>query len=292
MKKMNHQDSGAPRPVPFRPRPISPARRDVIARKSLSLARLLPNIITLSALAAGLTGVRFALAGDFAAAVLAIMLAAVLDGLDGRVARMIGATSRFGAELDSLSDFVAFGVAPALCLYVWGLEDAGRLGWAVSLVYAACMALRLARFNTSLDDAKRPAWTSKYFVGVPAPAAAGLALLPIIANLEFAPRWIHLPWVVAPWLLLVSGLMISRIPTFSSKRLNVANRWLWPVFMSILLIVAGLATEPWLTILVVGVGYFLSIPLTWWTVRRSEGHPTARVINFTPRQNPHDDKGA
>ena len=290
MKRNNRQNLGVLKPLPVRNRPFSPARRELIARKSSSLARLLPNIITLAALASGLSGVRFALAGNFAAAVTAIMLAAVLDGLDGRIARMMGATSRFGAELDSLSDFVAFGVAPALCLYIWGLDNAGRLGWAVSLVYAACMALRLARFNTSLDDTKRPAWTSKYFVGVPAPAAAGLALLPIIANLEFEIYWLHLPWFVVPWMLMVSGLMISRIPTFSTKRLSVANRWLLPVFMGILLVVAGLATEPWLTLLVTGICYLTSIPFTWMAARRSEGRNSARVINFTPRGHNTDEK--
>ena len=271
MKKFNRQNFRPLRPLPLGSMMTGAARRDFISRKSPSLARLVPNIITLAALAAGLTGVRYALADNYAAAVLAIMLAGIFDGLDGRVARMMGTTSRFGAELDSLSDFVAFGVAPALCLYLWALDSAGRLGWAVALVYAACMAMRLARFNTNLDDAQRPAWTAKFFVGVPAPAAAGLALVPIIAKLEFDAAFLHSPYVVAPWMLMISGLMISRIPTFSTKRLSVAHRWLLPVFMGIVLVVAGLATEPWLTILMVGLVYLGSIPFTWRAARRMTG---------------------
>src|SRR5258708_21019758 len=162
---------------------------------------------------------RFALEQRYQLAVIAIVIAGVLDGLDGRIARLIGATSKFGAELDSLSDFVCFGVSPALVLYLWVMNHAGRFGWAVVLLFAVCAALRLARFNTALDDDSKPAWTANYFTGVPAPAGAGLAILPLIASFELGRDTFEHPWLIATWTMLVSGLMVSRLPTFAFKRL-------------------------------------------------------------------------
>ena len=247
-----------------------------------SLYRLIPNMVTLAALCAGLTGMRFALENRFTEAFLAVVLAAVLDGLDGRIARMIGATSKFGEELDSLADFVSFGVAPAFILYLWILPpfDGGvtaailsdttiRMSWAVTLIYAASMALRLARFNATLDDQNRPAWMNRYFVGVPAPMASALAFMPMIYQTVIPDLHIRQPLVIDLWLLVVAGLMVSRIPTFSAKRMTLSNQWVVPILMFALVIVAGLATAPWLTFLGVGTLYFLSIPVTWWLAIKS-----------------------
>jgi CDP-diacylglycerol--serine O-phosphatidyltransferase len=246
-------------------------RREGRARRRLrvqSFNRLIPNILTVGALCAGLTAIRFALDERFQLAVLAIVLAAVLDGLDGRVARLIGATSRFGAELDSLSDFVCFGVAPALMLYLWSFVGGGRFGWAMVLLFAVCAALRLARFNTTADDPDRPAWAGNYFTGVPAPAGAGLALLPMIAHFEWDAALFRDPNLVATWLAVVAGLMVSRIPTFAVKRLRVPNRLVLPVLALVGSVVAGLAAEPWMTLVLVGLAYAGSIPWSIAAVRR------------------------
>jgi CDP-diacylglycerol--serine O-phosphatidyltransferase len=228
-----------------------------------SINRLIPNILTLLALCAGLTGVRFALEEHFRLAVLAILVAAVLDGLDGRIARLIGATSKFGAELDSLSDFVCFGVAPAIVLYLWVMNHSGRFGWAVVLIFAVCTALRLARFNTALDDETRPAWTYHYFTGVPAPAGAGLAILPLIASFELESSWFQSPWLVGAWTIVVAGLMVSRIPTYSFKRLRVPHWMVLPILLVVGVVAAGLAAEPWLTLLIIGCAYGASIPMAY-----------------------------
>jgi CDP-diacylglycerol--serine O-phosphatidyltransferase len=233
-----------------------------------SINRLIPNMLTLLALCSGLSAIRFTLEGDFRAAVVAIILAGIIDGLDGRIARLIGATSRFGAELDSLSDFVCFGVVPAILQYIWVMSRAGRIGWAVALIYAVSMALRLARFNTALDDEDRPAWTYNYFTGVPAPAAAALMLLPVIASFELPDGMIDRPGMVGPWILLIAALMVSRIPTFSMKRLRIANRFVLPILLTVVVVAAGLATEPWLTMIGIGLTYMASIPFAYRMANR------------------------
>lgn len=237
-----------------------------------SINRLIPNMLTLLALCSGLSAIRFTLEGDFHAAIVAIILAGIIDGLDGRIARLIGATSRFGAELDSLSDFVCFGIVPAILQYIWVMSRAGRIGWAVALIYAVCMALRLARFNTALDDDTRPPWTYNYFTGVPAPAAAGLMLLPVVASFELPPGMIDRPLFVGPWILLIAALMVSRIPTFALKRLRIPNHWVLPILLAVVVVAAGLATEPWLTMLGIGLVYLASIPVAYraaWRLRRA-----------------------
>ncbi len=246
----------------LRRRPRGEGRPRGLRRQSIN--RLIPNILTLLALCAGLTAMRFALEQHYEAAVIAIVIAGVLDGLDGRIARLIGATSKFGAELDSLSDFVCFGVAPALVLYLWVMSHAGRIGWAVVLLFAVCAALRLARFNTALDDETKPAWTYNYFTGVPAPAGAGLAILPLIASFELGRESFEHPWLIGAWTILVSGLMVSRLPTFAFKRLRVAHWMVMPILLLVGTIAAGLAAEPWLTLMVIGVIYIASIPLAYY----------------------------
>lgn len=241
-----------------------------------SINRLIPNMLTLFALCAGLTAIKFALDANVAMlsadpseveaaarkwelAVIAIIVAAVFDALDGRIARLLDSTSKFGAELDSLSDFVAFGVAPSVVLYVWTMDQTGRIGWGCALLFSACMALRLARFNTKLDNADVPAWTMRFFTGVPAPAGAGLVLLPLIAYNEYGTGFTDSPWLVGPWMVIVAGLLVSRIPTFSFKRLAITQRWVLPAMVVVVVLVALLVSETWNTLIGIGVLYLASI---------------------------------
>ncbi len=232
-------------------------------RRGHSINRLIPNILTLMALSAGVTSIRFALNGQWQEAVIAIVVAAVLDGLDGRIARALGASSRFGAELDSLSDFVAFGVAPGLVVYLWSLNEAQGLGWAITLLYAVCCALRLARFNTQLDtpEAHRAPWRGLFFVGVPAPAGAGLALLPMIFWLQFESDALAHPLLTGATLFVVAALMASTLPTFSFKRARVPGRRVALVLLAAGFILAFLLSTPWITLGCVGLLYAASIPM-------------------------------
>jgi len=227
-----------------------------------SINRLIPNMLTLFALCAGLTSIKFALDGRWEHACVAIIVAALFDALDGRIARLLDSTSKFGAELDSLSDFIAFGVAPSIILYVWTMDQAGRIGWGCSMLFSACMALRLARFNTKLDNADVPAWTSRFFTGVPAPAGAGLVLMPLIAYNEYGTGLADAPALVGIWMVIVSGLLVSRIPTFSFKRLAITQRWVLPAMVIVTVFVALLASETWNTILACGLLYLASIPFS------------------------------
>lgn len=230
--------------------------------KSLSFNKMIPNIITLLALAAGLTSIRYGLRDEWERAVIAIFLAAVFDGMDGRVARMLKGTTKFGAELDSLSDFISFGVAPAVLLYMWTLHDAGGVGWAMSLLLAVCAALRLARFNTMLGEPDLPSWAHNYFTGVPAPAAAGLVLLPMVLSFQFEADVFNEPAVVAVFVIVVAFLMVSKIPTFSAKRFRVPAVWALPLMVIVGLLAAFLVTEPWATLGVVLILYAGSIPFS------------------------------
>ncbi|MBC7906315.1 MAG: CDP-diacylglycerol--serine O-phosphatidyltransferase [Rhodospirillaceae bacterium] len=234
----------------------------------LSINRLIPNILTLLALCAGLTSIRFGLHGQWEYGVCAILLAGVLDGLDGRVARLLQGTSKFGAELDSLSDFVSFGVAPAMLLYFWTMQGAGGFGWAVVLLYTVCCGLRLARFNSMLGNADLPPYAYNFFTGVPAPAAAGIVLLPMVASFEFGVGFFDRPVVTAVFLLGVAFLMVSTIPTFSFKKVRVPNAWVLPVLLVVGLTAAFLVTEPWLTLALIGASYVGLIPVSVRSFRR------------------------
>jgi CDP-diacylglycerol--serine O-phosphatidyltransferase len=255
----------------FKPRPERVRRPKVIRPPripGLSINRLIPNILTLLALCAGLTSIRFGLHGAWEKAVLSIILAGILDGLDGRVARLLQGTSKFGAELDSLSDFVSFGVAPAMLLYFWTMQGAGGLGWAIVLLYTVCCGLRLARFNTMLGQADLPPYAYNFFTGVPAPAAAGVVLLPMVASFEFGRGFFDRPTVVAVFLLGVAFLMVSTIPTFSFKKVRIPNAWVLPILLIIGLLAAFLVTEPWKTLAVIGAGYVAMIPFSVRSFRR------------------------
>jgi CDP-diacylglycerol--serine O-phosphatidyltransferase len=237
--------------------------------RGFSINRLIPNVLTLAALCSGLTAIRFGLQGQMKLAVIAIIVAAILDALDGRVARRLGVTSRFGAELDSLSDFLCFGVSPALVLYLVSLKDAGALGWVVTLMFPMCSALRLARFNTALDaDTPPPAWTSAYFTGVPAPAGALLALIPLVVSFEIEAAWPRHALVVGAVLVVVGGLMVSRLPTFSFKKGRVPRHLVLPSLLAVALMLGVIASSPWIGMSLLGLGYASLIPFSWLAYRR------------------------
>jgi CDP-diacylglycerol--serine O-phosphatidyltransferase len=226
-----------------------------------SVNRLVPNILTVLALCAGMTAIRFALNGNFPFAAYAILVAGVFDGLDGRVARLLKSTSRFGAELDSLSDFVSFGVAPAAVLYLWTMAALHSVGWAIVLAYAVCCALRLARFNTQIG-AELPPQAARFFTGVPAPAGAFLVLMPLYASFEWGDWIARSPYLGAVWIGGIALLMISRIPTLSLKKFHLPHHLVVPTLLGIGLLAAFFTTAPWPTLLFVGVLYLGSIPLT------------------------------
>lgn len=253
--------------------------------RGFSINRLIPNVLTLAALCSGLTAIRFGLQGQMKLAVIAIFVAAVLDALDGRVARRLGVTSRFGAELDSLSDFLCFGVAPALVLYMSSLSDAGSLGWIVTLMFPMCSALRLARFNTALvADTPPPAWTGSYFTGVPAPAGALLALIPLMVSFEIEAAWPRHALVVGTVLVLVGGLMVSRLPTFSFKKGRVPRHLVLPALLGAALAMGVIASSPWIGLSLLGLAYVSLIPYSWMTyqrqARQDRAGTGAEVVNL------------
>jgi CDP-diacylglycerol--serine O-phosphatidyltransferase len=245
----------------------SPRRRRRF--KAIPVRTLLPNLITLLALCAGLTAIRLAIEGKLELALAAIVFAAVLDGIDGRVARMLKGTSRFGAELDSLADFVNFGVTPALILYFWGLHELKSAGWIVALVFAICAALRLARFNVMIDDPNKPAWAGNFFTGIPAPAGALTVLLPIYLYFLGVSNGLVTIWVTFFYTLAIGLLMVSRLPVFSGKRVGkrVPPEMVLPVFVVVVLVFALLISYPWEVLSVSVVIYIACLPLGWLSYR-------------------------
>lgn len=255
-------------------------RRGIPRLKGPSLNHMIPNMLTLLSLCAGLTAIRFALQAKWEHAVFAILLAAILDGLDGRIARLLKVTSRFGAELDSLSDFVSFGVAPAMIMYLWSLKDAGSPGWALALLFAVCSALRLARFNTMIGQANLPPYAYNFFTGVPAPAAAGLALLPLMLSFELGEAFFSSPLVVGLVLIAVAFMMVSRIPTFSLKGLRIPHPYVLPGFLVLALLAAFMVTAPWVTLPLIETVYAISIPFALKAYRDLERK--AQELQDTP----------
>lgn len=243
--------------------------------------RLLPNAITVLALCAGLSAVQYALAERYELAVAALTVAAIFDALDGRIARLLDATSKMGAELDSLADCVSFGVAPALVLFIWRLEG-NRFGWIVALVFAVCAALRLARFNTLLDDTEQPPYDKEFFVGVPAPAAALLAITPLLLELQFGPGFWSAPAVVGIWALLVAALMVSRLRTLSMKTMRVPAQLIAPLLVLVGLAGAALITVPFLALALAVLIYLAHLPYAVYRYRWLGRHPEAWFI--APRQ--------
>jgi CDP-diacylglycerol---serine O-phosphatidyltransferase len=229
----------------------------------LPLSRLFPNMVTMAGLCCGLSSIRFAMEGKFEAAVAMIVAAAVIDGMDGRIARFLNATSTFGAQLDSLSDFLCFGVAPVLVAYKWQLQEVGSIGWAVVLFYAVCCALRLARFNTNLieDEDTTQTWRAKFFVGIPSPAGAMLCLMPIVASF-YAPAFLGHPFLDAVWVALVGALMASRVPTFALKKIKIHHEWVLPIMFIFCICIVIILVEPWIMFTLVGFVYCLTIPFS------------------------------
>ncbi len=249
--------------------------------RQIPVRTLVPNVITLLALCAGLTGIRLAIEGRLELALAAIVFAAMLDAIDGRVARMIKGTSRFGAELDSLADFVNFGVAPGLILYFWGLHDWGNLGWISAMVFAICASLRLARFNVQIEDPNRPPWAGNFFTGVPAPAGAITVLLPVYLSFLGLP----VPAIATLlYTLVIAALMVSRLPVLSGKRMGtrVPPEMVLPVIVVAVLLIALLISYPW-PVLAVGVVVYLgTLPLGWFSYRGYQRADAAAARDNAP----------
>lgn len=246
------------------------ALRNRPQRRGIPLRAVLPNAITALALCSGLTGVRFAIGAEWERAVMMIMIAGVLDGMDGQIARMMRGESRFGAELDSLSDAISFGVAPALILYLWALMAVPKVGWIVALLYAVFCALRLARFNSQIDNDAQPRKLAGYLTGIPAPAGAGLAMLPIYIWLWSGEELARSPWIVTPWVALIGLLMVSSLATYSWKSLRLRRSVRFEALVVVAILLAALVTAPWQTLTVICVGYIATLPFSVRAFRRSK----------------------
>ena len=228
----------------------------------LAFKRLLPNILTLLALASGLTALRYGLMGYYEKTIIALLAAGFFDVMDGRVARMLGTPSKFGAELDSLSDVVSFGVVPAFVLYMWALDQAGTLGWLAVLGFVLCCALRLARFNVMSEAPVDYPFTKKFFTGVPTPAGGALALMPLVATFQW-PDLVVETHLLALWVLVVALLMVSSVPTFALKGWHIQRRAVVPLLLGVGLAAAGLVTDTWTTLVLLACLYTASIPLAF-----------------------------
>jgi CDP-diacylglycerol--serine O-phosphatidyltransferase len=268
---------------PFAPDPNEPRKR---LFKPVPFRVIVPNIITLIALCLGLTAIRLAFEGRYEPAVVAIVVAALLDGIDGRVARMLKGTSRFGAELDSLADFVNFGVTPALILYSFLLNELKAIGWIAVLVFAIAMVLRLARFNVMLDDPHRPEWKKNFFTGMPAPAGALTSMLPLyLSFLGFSIGPAVAP-IVLVYLLGLAFLMVSTIPVYSGKTigLKVPRHWVLPIFVLSVAVFGLLVNFPWEMLTGITVLFLCSIPLSVMRYRQLDrahsaaGASTAQTV--------------
>ena len=248
----------------------------------MSFSRLIPNFITVLALCSGLTGIRFALQERWEFAVGAIAVAAVLDTLDGRMARLLKGQSKFGAELDSFADFISFGVSPAVVIYLWSTEEVAGLGWMGVLFFATCMALRLARFNTKLDEDDPPPFAARYFTGVPAPAAAGLVCLPLIVSFEVDSELISQPHLVVIWMVFVGLLMVSFIPTFSFRGVKLPQKLVVPILVAAGFVIAGFLSAPWMTLGGIIFIYMVTIPFSYRSHRRFTALHEAQPASNTP----------
>ncbi len=240
------------------------------ARRGISLRAVAPNAVTALALCFGLTGIRFAISaispsanpGDWERAIGAIIIAGLLDGLDGRIARLLKGESRFGAELDSLSDVIAFGVSPAIIMYLWSLQHVPQYGWFCALAYTVCQALRLARFNARIDVEDQPHKSAGFLTGVPAPAGAGLAFMPLYLWIVTGNDLFRETWIVAPWMVFVAMLLISNLATYSWGSIRLRRNVRLEAILLIALFGAALFAEPWWTLIAICGGYVLTIPFS------------------------------
>lgn len=229
-------------------------------RKGLSLRAVVPNAITAAALCSGLTGIKFAISQNWDAAILAIILAGVLDGIDGRIARLLKAQSRFGAELDSLADSLSFGMAPAIIFYLWTLQDLPRVGWFASLAFAICCALRLARFNAQIDTDDQPHKSAGFLTGIPAPVGAGLSFLPFYLWMATGIAEFREPWFNAAWMIAIAFLMISNIATLSWSSIRPRKQVRLELIALVGIVFAALLLEPWWTLAVISAVYLAFMP--------------------------------
>lgn len=231
--------------------------------KGIPFRAMLPNAVTALALCFGLTGVSFAIGGEWEKALGSVVFAGVLDGMDGRIARLLRAQSRFGAELDSLSDNVAFGTAPALILFMWSLQNAPWFGWIAALALAVSCALRLARFNARIDTAEQPHKSAGFNTGVPAPVGAGLAFAPIFLWLITGNDMFRQWQLVMAWTVLIAVLMISSLPTYSWSSLRIRSGWRLFAIAGVGLLGAALVRAPWHTLLAVSMLYLATVPFSF-----------------------------
>lgn len=230
--------------------------------RGIPFRAMIPNAVTALALCFGLTGVSFAIGGEWEKALGSIVFAGILDGMDGRIARLLRAQSKFGAELDSLSDNIAFGTAPALILFLWSLQSAPKFGWVVALALAVCCALRLARFNAGIDSETQPHKSAGFNTGVPAPAGAGVAFVPIYLWLITGNEWFRSWQLVMAWTLLIAALMISSLATYSWSSLRIRSGWRLFALAGVALLGAALISAPWHTLLAVSALYVALLPLS------------------------------
>jgi CDP-diacylglycerol--serine O-phosphatidyltransferase len=274
-------------------------RRRMFSHARIPVRMMVPNFFTLLGLCAGLTSIRMSIEGRYDFALAAIVFAALLDGVDGRIARLLKASSRFGAELDSLADFVNFGVAPAIMIFTWGLGEHRSLGWIAVMLFALASALRLARFNATIDD-DRPKWQSDFFMGVPTPAAAIMVLLPIYLShlgldLRDPPFLLNL---VLAYTMLIGVMMVSILPTYSGKLLGerLSRDWVLPIFILVMMLVACLVTYPYATLTIATLLYLAAIPMTWKRFRKLEqlhaGPAAATPATPSSRDAPSDREAA
>ncbi|MBT5049875.1 MAG: phosphatidylcholine/phosphatidylserine synthase [Rhodospirillaceae bacterium] len=248
--------------------------------------RLLPNALTMLGLCAGLTAIRFGLEERWALGVVLIAGAALLDTLDGRIARLMGGPTEFGGQLDSLVDAISFGVAPVMLIFMWSLDKAGGPGWAISVLFVVCCVLRLARFNVTSHDPDLPAWAGSYFSGVPAPAGAGLVLLPLILGAKFEWDFLGSPWVTAVWTLMTATLMISRLPTYSFKRIRVPQKYVRMAMAGIAVLAVAMFTEPLITLSGIIIVYASTLPFAYRSFNRLKSETPAPVAPDDPDDEP------
>ncbi|PSJ50745.1 CDP-alcohol phosphatidyltransferase family protein [Kumtagia ephedrae] len=253
--------------------------------REIPLRLMLPNLITVLAICAGLSGIRLAFENRFEIAVVMVLIAAFLDGIDGRLARMLKATSKFGAQMDSLADIVNFGVAPALVLYAFLLDQAGSPGWIAALLFAIACGLRLARFNVLDEDLTRPAWQAEYFVGIPAPAGAVIVLLPIyLVFIGVVEPSRTAAFIASGFTIMVAFLLVSRLPVWSAKRLRVPGDTVMPMILGVVFFALLLFTYPWQTLSVGVLAYLIFLPLSAAAYSRRAARESAKELAPEPPQ--------
>lgn len=266
-------------------RPFPPHGRGGPRIREIPLRMVLPNLVTVLSICVGLSGIRFAFEGRFETAVTMVLFAAFLDGIDGRLARLMKATSKFGAQMDSLADIVNFGVAPALVLYAFLLDRAGSPGWIAALLFAIACGLRLARFNVLDEDVERPAWQAEYFVGVPAPAGAIVVLLPVyLAFIGAYEADSMAGWIGSGFTMLTAFLMVSRIPVYSGKSIRVRRDWVMPLILAVALFILLFFNYPWHTLSVGVVAYLIFLPLSVRAYAKRDHLEEARLGETLPEE--------